>query len=39
MLLNSYLVEVMLDSNVLPSSKFISLAELLPDHALRFVFA
>ncbi|KAF8728665.1 hypothetical protein HU200_017936 [Digitaria exilis] len=31
-LLDSYLAEVALDSNILPS-KFISLAELLPDHA------
>jgi len=31
-LLDSYLSEVALDSNILPS-KFISLAELLPDHA------
>jgi hypothetical protein len=38
-LLNSYLAEVVLNSNVLLSSKFISLAELLPDHALCFVFA
>jgi hypothetical protein len=34
-LLNNYLAEVALDSNILPS-KFISLVELLPDHALFF---
>ncbi|CAD6251594.1 unnamed protein product [Miscanthus lutarioriparius] len=36
-LLNSYLAEVALDSNILPSSKF-SLTELPLDHALCFVF-
>jgi hypothetical protein len=37
-LLNSYLAEVALDSSILPS-KFISLVELLPDHALFFFLA
>jgi hypothetical protein len=36
-LLDSYLAEVALDSNILPS-KFISLVKLLPDHALSFFF-